>query len=452
MVTSVRPDADSGLTPEPSGSPPPDRRPRLAARSGLELGALLVGCALLRVGAAGAGQAVQLDLVDLGHGHASHVTVGLVGAAQAVPEMALAFGLARLADRFGRRRFLIGGPLLGMFALLLLVAAGHPAQIGIARLFEGAGAAAFVPTALGTIAAATSSDRTVRARASGAFEGATLAGYAGGFLVGPLVYHSLGRGCFVVLAAFYLSAALVCLRFVPRIPVLPVSPVGVIMRAITGRGPIRVFIPAWLAVNTLVGGWYFNLASLLRQSRDPNQTLVHGFDERVISAILLGWVVLLIIGIVLWTPVLRRRGGPTTMRRAVPGIYLVGAGTLLMNHLPLTVAPFLLPIAAAGMLTIAGFGPAAVAYLADCSESLVADRSALMAFYTLTLAGGGAIGSVLGGLFAKWLLLDGLVALGAVCGTIALLSLSRVVAYERTRSQGAAVVVEAQETPPVSSR
>lgn len=438
--------------PEPSGSPPPDRRSRLAARSGLELGALLVGCALLRVGAAGAGQAVQLDLVDLGHGHASHVTVGLVGAAQAVPEMALAFGLARLADRFGRRRFLIGGPLLGMFALLLLVAAGHPAQIGVARLFEGAGAAAFVPTALGTIAAATSSDRAIRARASGAFEGATLAGYAGGFLVGPLVYHSLGRGCFVVLAAFYLSASLVCLRFVPRIPVLPVSPVGVIMRAVTGPGPIRVFIPAWLAVNTLVGGWYFNLASLLRQSRDPNQTLVHGFDERVISAILLGWVVLLIVGIVLWTPVLRRRGGPTTMRRAVPGIYLIGAGTLAMNHLPLATAPFLLPVVAAGMLTIAGFGPAAVAYLADCSESLVADRSALMAFYTLTLAGGGAIGSVLGGLFAKWLLLDGLVALGAVCGTIALVSLTRVVAYDRTRPAAAAVVVEDGETPPVSSR
>ncbi|MGH7749428.1 MAG: MFS transporter, partial [Candidatus Dormibacteria bacterium] len=363
----------------------------------------------------------------------SHITVGIVGAAQAVPEMALAFALARLADRFGRRRFLIGGPLLGMLAVLLLAAAVHPAQIGAARLFEGAGAAAFVPTALGTIAAATSSDRAVRARASGAFEGATLAGYAGGFLIGPLFFHSLGRGCFVVLAGFYLAAALVCLRFVPHIPPLPVSPVGVIVRAITAPGPIRVFIPAWFAVNTLVGGWYFNLASLLRQSRDPSQTLVHGFDDRVISAILLGWVALLIAGIVLWTPVLRRRGGPTVMRRAVPGVYLIGLGTLLMNHLPLGLAPMLLPIAGLGVLTIAGFGPAAVAYLADCSESLAADRSALMAFYTLTLAGGGALGSVLGGLFAKWLLLDGLVVLGAACATVALVSLQRVVRYERAR-------------------
>jgi MFS family permease len=435
VAQSPRPHTDAPVVSaqaEPEETP--GRPPQPAGRSARELGALLVGCALLRVGAAGAGQAVQLDLVDLGGGRASHIVVGVVGAAQAVPEMVLAFALARLADRFGRRRFLIGGPLLGMFAVLLLAGALHPAQIGVARLFEGVGAAAFVPTALGTIAAATSSDRAVRARASGAFEGATLTGYAGGFLVGPLFYHSLGRGCFLVLAAFYLAAALVCLRFVPRVPPLPVSPVGVIMRAVTGPGPIRVFIPAWLAVNTLVGGWYFNLASLLRQSREPSQTLVHGFDDRVIAAILLGWVVLLIVGIVLWTPVLRRLGGPATMIRAVPGVYLIGAGTLLMNHLPLAAAPALLPIAALGVLGIAGFGPAAVAYLADCSESLAADRSALMAFYTITLAGGGAIGSVLGGLFAKWLLLDGLVLLGVLCASIAVISLRAVVRYEQARA------------------
>jgi MFS family permease len=435
VARSLHPHADApalSARQEPDGPPGPSRG--LGGRAARELGALLVGCALLRVGVAGAGQAVQLDLVDLGGGRASHIVVGVVGAAQAVPEMVFAFALARLADRFGRRRFLIGGPLLGMVAVVLLVAAVHPAQIGAARLFEGVGAAAFVPTALGTIAAATASDRAVRARASGAFEGATLAGYAGGFLVGPFFYHSLGRGCFLVLAVFYLAAALVCLRFVPRVPPLPVSPVAVIARAITGPGPIRVFIPAWLAVNTLVGGWYFNLASLLRQSRDPSQTLVHGFDDRVISGILLGWVVLLIVGIVLWTPVLRRLGGPATMSRAVPGVYLIGLATLLMNHLPLAAAPALLPLLAFGVLGIAGFAPAAVAYLADCSEALAADRSALMAFYTITLAGGGAIGSVLGGLFAKWLLLDGLVVLGFLCASVALVSLRAVVRYERARA------------------
>jgi predicted MFS family arabinose efflux permease len=116
-------------------------------------------------------------------------------------------------------------------------------------------------------------------------------------------------------------------------------------------------------------------------------------------------------------------------------VYLICLGAVLMNHAPLRLAPLLLPIVVVGVVTIAGFGPAAVAYLADCSEALAADRSALMAFYTITLAGGGAIGSVLGGLFAKWLLLDGLILLGAIAATIALLSLNAVVGYEARRAR-----------------
>ena len=58
-----------------------------------------------------------------------------------------------------------------------------------------------------------------------------------------------------------------------------------------------------------------------------------------------------------------------------------------------------------------GFGPAAVTYLADCSETLAADRSALMSFYTVTLAGGSALGAVLGGVMSRWLYIDGIIVL-----------------------------------------
>src|SRR4029077_5586521 len=178
-----------------------------------------------------------------------------------------------------------------------------------------------------------------RARASGAFEGATLFGYAAGFLLGGFTYHSLHRGAFVVLALFYLAASLVCFRFVPRVPPLQVSPLRVVMRAIAGPGPNRSFIPAWLAVNGLVGAWYFNVASLLKRAEEPSQTLIHGFDDRVISLFLDGFVILLIVGIVLWTPVLRRLGGARTMRLAVPGAYLTCIGFFLINHAPLRMAP-----------------------------------------------------------------------------------------------------------------
>ncbi|HZS14903.1 MAG TPA: MFS transporter [Candidatus Dormibacteraeota bacterium] len=402
-----------------------------AAAAGVR--ALLVSSAMLRIGAVGAGQAVQFDLSDLAGGHPSGIAVGLVGAAQAVSEMVFAPTLARLADRLGRRRFLVFGPLLGVLGMLALTVAMTAPSIAGSRLIEGIGAAAFVPTALGTIAAATSADHAARARASGAFEGSTLVGYAGGFVVGPFLYHGLHRGAFPVLAVFYVAAAVLCWSRVKQTRPLPVSPLHVIVHAVTGPGPVRAFIPAWLAVNGLVGAFYANLSALLKRSPDPQQTLVHGFDERLIGLFLLGWVVLLIIGIVLWTPVVNRLGGPVVMRRAVPGAFIALLALLAMNHLPLWVAPLLLPVFAVGVLIQAGFGPAAVTYLADCSEALAADRSALMAFYTLTLAGGGALGAVLGGLMSRALLLDGVILLGLGLGCIAWFSLGMLLRFERQR-------------------
>ncbi|HEY6379473.1 MAG TPA: MFS transporter [Candidatus Dormibacteraeota bacterium] len=403
-------------------------RPHSAAT---QVPALLVGSALLRIGAAGGGVAVQFDLSDLAGGSPSGFVVGTVGAAQAASELVFAFALARVADRVGRSRFLIGGPLVGCVAMLLVAASTRPAQIAVARLVEGIGAAAFVPTALGTIAAATSADPRARAQASGAFEGSTLVGFIGGFLVGGFAYHAFGRGAFVILAGFYLAAALVCALWIPRVPPMHTSPLKVVLHAIVGKGPIRTFIPAWLAVNALVGAWLLNLPALLKRTADENQTLVHHFDERVVSGILGFWAMLLILGIVLWTPFLQRHGGAVTMRRAVPGVFLVVGALFAMNHMEGGRAVYLLPLAIVGVLWQAGFGPAAVAYLADCSESLAADRSALMAFYTVTLAGGGALGALIGGLFSGWLRIDGLLLLGLILGTIAFVSLSGVVEYDR---------------------
>jgi predicted MFS family arabinose efflux permease len=404
-----------------------------AATSVTGVRALLVASALLRIGAVSAGVAVQFDLSDLAGGHPSGIVVGLAGASQALPEMVFAPILARFADRMGRRRFLVGGPLLGVLGMVALSLAMQPHQVAGSRLLEGIGAAAFVPTALGTIAAATAVDHAARARASGAFEGATLIGYAGGFVVGPFLYHSLHRGAFPVLAVFYLAAAAISWKLVQEPPPLPVSPLRRVIRAVTGPGPVRAFLPAWLAVNGLVGAFYANVSALLKRSPDPGQTLVHGFDERVIGLFLLGWVLLLVIGIVLWTPVINRLGGPVTMRRAVPGAFLALGSLLVMNHIPLWAVPLLVPPFAVGILVQAGFGPAAVTYLADCSEALAADRSALMAFYTVTLAGGGALGAVLGGLASRWLLLDGVILLGLLLGAVAWFSLGAVVRYERER-------------------
>ena len=142
-----------------------------------------------------------------------------------------------------------------------------PPQLGGARLLEGLGAAAFVPVALGTVAAATSGDRRRRAGASGAFEASTLIGYAGGFGLGSVAYFGLHRGAFVLLAGLYALAAIVCLVFVPRVPPLPVHSLRVVLRAAIGPGPMRAFLPSWIMSFALIGAFVANLPSLLRHTR-----------------------------------------------------------------------------------------------------------------------------------------------------------------------------------------
>lgn len=411
-----------------------EQEPLVESRPGA-IGALLAGTTLLRIGASGAAVAVGFDLVDMFGGRPNGLVVGFIGASQAVPEMVFAPILARFADRLGRRLFLIGGPVFSVIGAILLSLATHPEAIVVARLVEGIGAACFIPTALGTIAAATTHSRSVRANASGAFEAANLAGYAGGFVVGPFAYHSLQHGAFLVLAGLYGLAAIVCAALVPHVPPLPVSPLGRVFGAIIGPGPIRSFLPAWMAAFALLGAYAAHLPALLRRTAVPGQTLVHHFDERVVSAILVAWILLLLAGIALWTPLIPRIGAVRTMRRAAPGAWLIAGALLALNHSPFEWAPLYLPLLLVGVLVLAGFGPAAVTYLAECSETFVADRSALMAFYTVALAGGGAIGSVLGGFAVRLDYADGLVLLGLLLSIIAFFGLNPVMRYERALLQ-----------------
>jgi MFS family permease len=401
------------------------------------IGALLVASALLRVGAVGVGVAVQFRLSDLANQRPNGLAIGLVGASQAITEMIFAPILARNADRFGRRMFLVAGPLICAVAVLLIALGVRPAQLGGARLLEGIGAAAFVPVALGTVAAATTGNRRVRARASGAFEAATLIGYAGGFGLGSVAYFGLHRWSFVLLAGLYVLAAGVCLIFVPRVPPLPVHSLGVVARAVFGPGPMRSFLPGWILSFALIGAFVANLPSLLHHSDEASQSLMHHFDVRVIGLFLIAWIVVFLIGIALWTRWVPRLGPAVVMRRAVPGAWLTMLALLAINHTHAWAMVVGIPFLIAGILWLAGFGPAAVTYLADCSETYAADRSALMSFYTIALAGGGAIGAIVGGLAARLLGVDGLVIIGLVLSASTFLILGRVVRYERDHTPAA---------------
>ena len=397
------------------------------------VGALLIATALLRTGAIAGGLAIGFDLTDLAHGHPRGVLVGAIASVQSVSEMLLSPVLARFADRLGRRRFLIGGPVVGAIGLLVVSIAVHPGGIAAARLIEGVAAAAFVPTALGPIAAATSHSEVARARASGAFEGANVLGYALGSLVAGFTYYYLHRNAFVLIANFYLVAALICAVWVPLVRPLPVSSMRTVTRAILGRGPIRVFIPAWMASFAILGAFIGNLPSLLKSGTPQGgQALVHSLDPRVISGSLAIAIGILLLGIAIWSYFLPRIGAVITMRRAIPGAWVVCAGLLAINHNRLGLAPLFGPIVVVGILILAGFGPAAVTYLAECSENLVADRSSLMAFYTVALAGGGLIGALLGGVAQQIDGVDGLLLLGVALSVFAYFSVGLVMRHRRS--------------------
>jgi MFS family permease len=399
------------------------------------IGALLVSTTLLRTGTVAAGASVAFYFGF----HSPAYWAGVVGAVQGLSEAISAPILARFADRVGRKRFLIGGPLIGGLGALLLVWASHPRHFALARVLEGVGAGAFVPTALGTIAAASAHNPTVRAKASSAFEGANLLGYAVGFALAGLLWRQFNSTTFFFVAGFYVAAAMICAAFVPHIPALPVSPISKIVKAITGPGPIRSFLPAWMCAFALIGAYGTNLPALMKTTsrlpRNASQILVHRLDSPVIGAVLTSWIIILVIGIVLWLPVLTRVGAVNTMRRAVPGAWIISAGLLALNHTTLSAAPIFLPIISLGVLLLAGFGPAAVTYLAECSETFAADRSALMSFYTVTLSVGGALGALAGAAWGAWLQVDGLIIFGLLLSLAAFIALRPVANYERALSK-----------------
>jgi len=80
-------------------------------------------------------------------------------------------------------------------------------------------------------------------------------------------------------------------------------------------------------------------------------------------------------------------------------------------------------VAGAGLFVLAGATPAALGMLADISEEHPDDRGAIMGLYSVFLAVGQVIGSLVGGGAAEWLGIDGLLLASAGLLLVAFLPL-----------------------------
>ncbi|WP_410631355.1 MFS transporter [Amycolatopsis sp. cmx-4-83] len=152
--------------------------------------------------------------------HASLLTLGLLLAVYDGAEVVLKPVFGSLADRIGPRPVLLGGLLAFAAASAAFVLAGNPAAVGLARLGQGAAAAAFSPAAGALVARLSPAKR--QGRAFGGYGAWKSVGYTAGPLLGGVLITLGGFSLlFGTLAVLALAVTGWAALSVPAAPPLP---------------------------------------------------------------------------------------------------------------------------------------------------------------------------------------------------------------------------------------
>ena len=356
------------------------------------------------------------------------------------------FGL--LSDRLGHHRVMQFGPIFGAVAVTITGITTNLVLLGGTRVLEGAATAASVPSILGFLALATAKDEGLRGRTSARFELATLAGIGGGTLAAATLYEGipgflpgLGANAFFLNALIYIGSFLIY-RYGVKAPDAPAGPhhapsYGWKRYAnLLTQSHVWLLAPTWIAVNAALG--VFSGQALFNLVREKNPK----FADQLLAGGLPGWEVTLglaVAGLVLFAGLIYWGNRFKNMRRTSIIFYGILGGAVLVvggiafNHSggiePLLRSPFVL-LAGAGLFVLAGATPAALGLLADMSEAFPDDRGAVMGLYSVFLALGQILGSLLGGVAAEKAAIDGLLIATLVLMGIAILPLYYLRRYE----------------------
>jgi MFS family permease len=421
--------------------------------------------------------------------------IGILAALFYVTELSLSPVFGALSDLRGRRFILVLGPAMGVAILpiypvsaLLGTSLLGIAILVFARLFEGVSTAAKVPSALGYLADATAGDGQARAalrgRVMGYYEISFLVGFVGGYMLGGFLWNQVAHLGFFVIALVYLVATLMLYFFVPES--LPeetrrhnletkvsaadaAHPVRALLRSrlrayasLLREPALRSFVPAWLAINAVVGlmgnlvqplllkpklpivdvgyGLFNGVLSLgdsitpasvaLLQYANPvklfpEQMLDGKFDAPQAGLAFGGIGLVFMIGIFIWSLVYARVRKSNVMIVSIIGLAIVCVALFGINNSWAEGwggAWALLPVLVLGIFMVSGFTPVALAYLAEISSTRVEHRGAVMGLYSVFLGVGQLVGSGGGGVFVKSLdqgfngLIYGIVILGSIAG------------------------------------
>jgi MFS family permease len=366
------------------------------------------------------------------------IIIGTFFAAELVG--ALFFGA--WSDRYGRKLFIIFGPLFGAIAVQMTALTTVIWLLVVTRLLEGLSTASNAPATLGYIAETSSHSPKLRTRIVGFFEIATIGGMAGGFSLGGWLWRHFGSPAIVAgipltSPAFALNAAVYLASLAilwlglhemreDRRPTKQVVTAGDTLKRywkILSSPRVASFAPAWIAINAVLGIWINLTARILTdKGHFPGQTLAGGFDSQQAGNILSAYAIFFVLGILIWSMVFGGVKKTSAMLIGVGGLF--GSCLLLfaINHQASLTAPLVLPLSillVASIMVQSGFTPSALAHLADITESFSDDRGAIMGLYSVFLGIGQFLGSSLGGPFVDWLGADGMVLATGLLGLMA---------------------------------
>ncbi len=431
----------------------------------------------------------------LGENFESAVLAVIVIEAFYVSELLLAPLVGVLSDRRGRKPFMLYAPLVAIVATVIMATAAflfprpNPEIIDfnlvalllillVGRLLEGTAAALNVPANLGYLTDATIGSERLRARVVTAFEVATVGGIALAIPFGGQVSRLLGTGGFFVAIGIYAATCLIIYFFMQESlsHEEQAGSHGSFRESLSVIKEKRIFtfMPAWLAVNAMVGAWLtlitiilayptpnanknfdptsfppaaqapatfisqtvydfrFVIAGQDADTRHPSQLLYGGFGKGDATMIIGAYGVVFLIGMGLWMLIIPNMRRTTVMLIGNVGLMAIVALLTLYNSLaenPATITDgsktlifVTLPILILAVFLQSGFTPASLTHLAAISETLPGKRGAVMGLYSVLLGVGQLMGTWLGGVFVDIGGFYGLMIYSAVLGVISLAS------------------------------
>jgi MFS family permease len=356
-----------------------------------------------------------------------------------VSELGLSPLFGVLSDRLSHYRVMQYGPVFGIVAAAATWATTNVPLLGATRLLEGSATASSVPSILGFISSVTAHDEGLRGRAVARFEAATLGGLLGGFVAAGLLWDLLGPAAFLLNGLIYaVSWAIYRYGVDPRLDARPRATeqgrpridLARYRRILTGSH-VWLLAPTWIAVNAVLGLYTTQTVFQVIRGESkgpgfPDQLLMGRFDPAQISLGIAVGGLLFFAGLLWWGNRFQAFRRTTIILYGIGGGLLLVAGALAINHSADQPAvlrlAYTVPILA-GMFVLAGATPAAIGLLADVTEAYPEDRGAIMGLYSVFLGVGQIGGSLIGGVAASLLGLDGILIASVVLLALAIVPL-----------------------------